>query len=102
MVKEERVIDTQANPSFNILVVDDEANIRKTLTVCLETEGYRVVAVSNFQDAVSEASRRPFDLAFVDLRLGTADGLELISPLLVATPWLKLLSLRLMLLSIRP
>lgn len=74
---------------LNILVVDDELNIRKTLTVHLETEGHRVIAVSNFQDAVYEASRRSFDLAFVDLRLGTADGLDLIPALLSQVPWIK-------------
>jgi NtrC-family two-component system response regulator AlgB len=76
--------------SLNILIIDDELNIRKTLTVHLETEGHRVVAVSNFQDAVHEASRRSFDLAFVDLRLGTADGLDLIPTLLAQTPWIKI------------
>jgi NtrC-family two-component system response regulator AlgB len=85
------MIGPAAYPSLNILVVDDEVNIRKTLTVCLETEGYQVVAVSNFQDAVAEASRRSFDLAFVDLRLGTANGLELITALLSTAPWLKII-----------
>ncbi len=74
---------------LNILIIDDELNIRKTLTVYLETEGHQVVAVSNFQDAVHEASRRSFDLAFVDLRLGTADGLDLIPALLAQTPWIN-------------
>jgi two-component system, NtrC family, response regulator AlgB len=82
--------DMTGNP-LNILVVDDELNIRKTLTVCLETEGHHVVAVSNFEDAVHEASRRSFDLAFVDLRLGTTDGLDLIPPLMAQTPWLKII-----------
>ncbi len=85
------MIDMTGNP-LNILVVDDELNIRKTLAVCLETEGHHVVAVSNFEDAVHEASRRSFDLAFVDLRLGTADGLDLIAPLLAQTPGSKLSS----------
>jgi NtrC-family two-component system response regulator AlgB len=76
---------------LNILVVDDEANIRKTLSVCLETEGHKVIAVSNFQDALAEASRRSFELAFVDLRLGTEDGLDLIPALLATTPWLKII-----------
>jgi len=84
------MIDMTGNP-LNILVVDDELNIRKTLTVCLETEGHHAVAVSNFEDAVHEASRRSFDLAFVDLRLGTADGLDLIPSLLAQTPWLKII-----------
>src|SRR5512137_2520509 len=77
--------------SLNILIVDDEVNIRKTLSVCLETEGHRVIAVSNVQDALTEASKRSFELAFVDLRLGTEDGLDLIPPLLGATPWLKII-----------
>jgi NtrC-family two-component system response regulator AlgB len=78
------------DPSLNILVVDDEINIRKTLSVCLETGGHEVVAVSNVKDALAEASRRSFDLAFVDLRLGTDDGLELIPALLAAAPGLKI------------
>jgi len=77
--------------SLNILIVDDELNTRKTLTICLETEGHRVVAVSNFQDAVHEASRKSFDLALVDLRLGATDGLDLIPALLAQTPWLKVI-----------
>jgi len=75
----------------NILVVDDESNIRKTLAICLETEGYHVTAVSNFQDAVAEAARRTFHMAFVDLRLGTVDGLDLIPALLAAGPWMKII-----------
>ncbi len=77
--------------SLNILVIDDEVNIRKTLSLCLEAEGHAVVAVSNFDDAVAEASRRSFDLAFVDLRLGAASGLDLIPALLSAAPWIKIL-----------
>ena len=78
------------NPFLSILVVDDEVNIRKTLSLFLETEGHKVIAVSNFQDALTEASRKSFDLAFVDLRLGTADGLDLIPALLAQTPWIKI------------
>jgi NtrC-family two-component system response regulator AlgB len=85
--KHSQVVD----PPLNILVVDDELNIRKTLTVCLETEGHKVTAVSNFQDALAEASRRSFELGFVDLRLGTDDGLDLIPALLAASPWLKII-----------
>ena len=81
----------QKSAPLNILVVDDEINIRKTLSICLETEGHSVITVSNFEDALSEASRRSFDAAFVDLRLGTANGLDLISPLLTATPGIKII-----------
>ncbi len=73
-----------------VLVVDDEANIRKTLSYCLAIEGHTVIAVSNFADATDEAKKRSFDLAFVDLKLGNADGLELIPELLSDSPWMKI------------
>jgi NtrC-family two-component system response regulator AlgB len=76
---------------LNVLIVDDEINIRKTLSVCLESDGRRVIAVSNFQDALSEVGRRSFDVAFVDLRLGTMSGMDLIPALLTAAPWLKII-----------
>ena len=85
------MIDSLEKHSLNILIVDDEVNIRKTLSVCLETEGYRVIAVSNYKDALTEAARRSFELAFVDLRLGTENGLDLIPALLAQTPWLKII-----------
>ncbi len=74
---------------LNILVVDDEANIRKTLAVCLESRGHRVTAVSNVLDARTEVDRQAFELVFVDLRLGTENGLDLIPVLLGLCPWLK-------------
>jgi NtrC-family two-component system response regulator AlgB len=89
--KERESEKKSVSSALNILVVDDELNTRKTLTICLETEGHRVVAVSNSQDAVHEASRRSFDLALVDLRLGATDGLDLIPALLAQTPWLKVI-----------
>ncbi len=75
---------------MTVLVVDDEINIRKTMSLCLETLGHSVCAVSNARDALSEASRRAFDVAFIDVRLGTENGLDLIQPLLALTPWTKI------------
>jgi NtrC-family two-component system response regulator AlgB len=80
---------TTTGAPINILVVDDEGNIRKTLAICLEAEGHRVATVGNYQDAVTEASRRTFHMAFVDLRLGTDSGLDLIPVLLSGSPWMK-------------
>ncbi len=84
--------DTPPAPGYflNILVVDDEINIRKTLSFCLESEGHKVVGVSNPADAKAEAARRSFDLAFVDLRLGAERGMDLIPDLLAMCPWIKI------------
>jgi NtrC-family two-component system response regulator AlgB len=81
--------DVQKTSPMNILVVDDDGNIRKTLSYCLAAEGYTVIAVSNPDDAVEEAKRRSFDIAFVDLKLGEANGMDLISLLGSASSWTK-------------
>lgn len=74
---------------LRVLVIDDEPNIRKTLAISLEAEGHQVVAVGNGKDALAEANRSVFDLALVDLRLGTESGMELITALQTVCPWIK-------------
>jgi NtrC-family two-component system response regulator AlgB len=75
---------------MNILIVDDELNIRKTLSMFFQAEGHTVLAVSNPEDAWTEASQKSFDLAVVDLRLGASSGLDLIPKLLTVAPWMKI------------
>ncbi len=74
---------------LNVLIVDDEINIRKTLMVFMESRGYFVKAVSNSRDALAEADRQVFDLVFIDLRLGTESGLDLVQLMLHSCPWIK-------------
>ncbi|MBU2648638.1 sigma-54 dependent transcriptional regulator [bacterium] len=75
---------------LQILIVDDEANIRKTLSYCLTGEGNAVIAVSNPSDAISEVKRRCFDLAFLDLKLGEENGMDLIPVFQSDSPWTKI------------
>jgi NtrC-family two-component system response regulator AlgB len=81
--------NTQKVIPLNILVVDDDSTIRKTLSYCLAAEGYTVIAVSNSADALDEVKRRPFDLAFVDLKLREENGMDLISSLGSTSSWTK-------------
>jgi NtrC-family two-component system response regulator AlgB len=74
-----------------VLVVDDEKNIRTTLGVCLEGLGCRVTAAASGSAAREWASRQPFDLAFVDLRLAEESGLDLIPALLATCPDLDII-----------
>src|ERR1700722_2747445 len=69
-------------PRLNILVVDDEPNIRKVLAASLSMDGARVLLASSADEAMAIVAREPVDLAFVDLRLGTERGLDLIPKLL--------------------
>src|SRR5215510_3016132 len=71
---------------FQVLVVDDEKNIRVTLSTCLESIGCTVTAVASPDAALAALARQPFDLAFLDLRLGQANGLDLIPKFLAEVP----------------
>jgi NtrC-family two-component system response regulator AlgB len=75
---------------LNILIVDDEPSIRRLLTIQLEADGHRPESASNVRDARATALRRSFELAFVDLRLGTDNGMDLIPDLLADSPWMKI------------
>ncbi len=71
---------------FHVLIIDDEKNIRVTLSTCLESIGCQVTAVASPDAALAALARQPFDLVFLDLRLGQANGLDLIPTLLAEAP----------------
>jgi len=73
---------------LRVLVIDDEKNIRATLSMCLEGIGCQVTAVPSGEAALAALGRQAFDLAFLDLRLGERNGLELLSQLLAESPHL--------------
>jgi NtrC-family two-component system response regulator AlgB len=75
---------------LRVLIIDDEANIRLTLLICLEAKGHTVVAHGTIDAALAEASLQPFDLVFLDLRLGVDNGMDYISQLLANNPWTKI------------
>jgi len=60
-----------------ILVVDDEANIRRLYSEELTDAGYRVACAASWEEARRALDREPFDLVTLDIRLGEgADGIE--------------------------
>ncbi len=75
---------------LRILVVDDEANIRSTVGLCLETLGHQVQEAASAEDALQAVGQQPFDVAFVDVRLGTSNGLDLMTRMLAFSPRLKI------------
>src|SRR4051812_12104360 len=59
-----------------ILVIDDEAEIRRSVRMILEYEGYDVQEASSGPEGVALAEREPPDLVFLDIKMGGMDGLE--------------------------
>jgi DNA-binding response OmpR family regulator len=62
--------------SSTILLVDDEASVRKVLTFPLERDGYTVVQASNGEEALERFEAQPVDLVVLDIMLPKLDGLE--------------------------
>ena len=73
-------------PRLSVLVVDDEKNIRQALRVCLEAMDATVVEAASARAAIDAARRTTFDVVFLDLRLGTENGLDLIPQLIAENP----------------
>ena len=65
----------------NILIVDDEAAIRQSLTGVLEDEGYRVSAVESGEACLETLSKRGFDVLLLDIWLPGIDGLQTLEKL---------------------
>lgn len=62
----------------NILVVDDEENIRFTFSKFLTDAGYAVKTAQGFDEALGEMSGQIFDLVFSDIVLGQKTGIEVL------------------------
>ena len=86
----ERSEQARALPVLRVLVIDDDKNIRVTLGVCLEGMGCEVRAAGTADAALAVLSQGSFDLAFLDLRLGSASGLDLLPRLLAESPGLMI------------
>jgi DNA-binding NtrC family response regulator len=70
-----------------ILVVDDEPSVAGALELILGASGHFVAAASTVAGALELVRREPpFDLAFTDLRLPDATGIELLEQLRGETP----------------
>jgi|RhiMetdeSRZDD1v2_1073273.scaffolds.fasta_scaffold67538_2 two-component system response regulator GlrR len=76
-----------------ILVVDDEQNLRILIEALLESAGYRVLLASGGEEALAHAAAGEPDLAIVDLRMPGMDGLTLLEHLLRLHPVLPVLML---------
>lgn len=59
-----------------ILVIEDEAQMRRFLRASLTTNGYQVVESATASDGIAQAASRAPDLVLLDLGLPDQDGLE--------------------------
>jgi two-component system KDP operon response regulator KdpE len=67
--------------AVRILIVDDEAPIRRFLRVAIEAEGYGVIEAGTAREGLAMAAREAPALVVLDLGLPDADGLTVLSEL---------------------
>lgn len=60
----------------NILIIDDERAIRKTLTEILSFEGYKVEEATDGEEGLKKFSEKTFDVVLCDIKMPKIDGLE--------------------------
>lgn len=63
---------------YKILIVDDEVEYQKVLTLILSDLGYRIASCSNGMEALEYLDKNIVDLVLTDLKMPVMDGVELI------------------------
>jgi NtrC-family two-component system response regulator AlgB len=69
-----------------ILIVDDEKNIRMTLTAALQAQGHETTSVADGASALREVKADGFDAVLLDLRLSQESGLDLLDEIVRLSP----------------
>jgi two-component system nitrogen regulation response regulator NtrX len=82
---------SSATTQETILVVDDEEEIRTSLSTLLETDGYDVVGAGDLASARRMVSENPPDAVLLDVWLPDGNGLELLQEIRNRLPSLPVL-----------
>lgn len=60
----------------NILIIDDEKAIRKTLSEILSYEGYKIEEASDGEEGLKKFKEKSYDVVLCDIKMPKLDGLE--------------------------
>ncbi len=60
----------------DILIIDDEKAIRKTLTEILSFEGYKIHEAADGEEGLKKFKDKTFDLVLCDIKMPKMDGIE--------------------------
>jgi two-component system response regulator HydG len=75
-----------APPTGNILVVDDQKNMRATTAMLLRAAGHRVGEAADGQNALEQLAQGTYDVVLTDLRMPNLDGMELLRAVQRSSP----------------
>ena len=60
----------------NILIIDDEKAIRKTLSEILSYEGYKIEEAGDGEEGLKKFSEKAYDIVLCDIKMPKLDGIE--------------------------
>jgi len=92
----ERGEKKMTDETVNILIVDDEAEMRKVLRDALQEENYLIDTADNFRTGFKKIEQQEYDLILLDLKLPDIDEIEMLekmreenimTPLLIITDY---------------
>jgi DNA-binding NtrC family response regulator len=75
-----------APPSARILIVDDEAIIRESISTYLEDSGFSVMTASDGLEGLNHFRSEMPDVVLLDLRMPKVDGLEVLAAVMAESP----------------
>ena len=72
-----------------ILIIDDDEDIRTTLTTILKDEGYAVESVDTCQKALEKTKNKFYNVLLIDMKLPDMEGIDLIPKLPATVPKMR-------------
>ncbi len=75
----------------NVLIIDDEAVIRKSVTRAFSDRGINSVAVPSGLDALKMIHEREFELALLDIKMPDMDGLAVLKEIRAINPGMNVI-----------
>lgn len=77
----------------SILIIDDDADIRESLSDMLSHEGYLVQSAATGNEALQHAKREPYGAALLDIQLPDLNGLSVLKVMMELDPSLPIIIL---------
>src|ERR1700683_5308160 len=69
-------ISVNLRPMSNILIIDDEKAIRKTLSEILSYEGYKIDEAGDGEEGLKKFRDVEYDVVLCDIKMPKIDGIE--------------------------
>ena len=75
---------------MNILIVDDDANIRDSLAYVVEKKGHNACTCASGEEAIEKSKNDSFDMAFLDVKMPGVGGMKALEMLIAFLPQIKI------------